>query len=726
MGLALAAATAVLYATAATASPESDAAAAIDAAWNAAGGDASQLGPRDGGVYPAGAGFGQNFAGGAIFFSPATGARTMHGAILEKYRALGGPAESDLGFPKIDEGPGRVSPESRNSTFNAGDNPVIFWTPETGAWVVRGAINAAWDQVGGSSGILGVPIEDESYDGDVVTQRFTGGLLSFDTRTRTFTTEPPELAGQLADLNIPSDPASAIAAAWRANGGADGPLGARAGGPYPIGAGGTAQDFAGGKVFYTPETGAFAVTGDILAKYESAGGPAGDFGFPVASEADGGVPDSRVQAFSAPDNPVIFWTPDHGAVIVGGAMKAAWDELGGATGELGVPTGDQNTEGTTVTQQFSGGELAWNSADNTFSSDPANLAESLAGLEVPNAPVPSTPPAAPEPADEGGVTWQNWWLWWIIPLALLLLGSLYAWMAMSKRRSDRSEPDFDEDADDARYDTRYGEDARYGEDPHDGHEGHEDFRGESSRWSSRSDFAETDDDGYDDGGYDEGGNYGKGGYLAPPVWSEREAEPATTRFDELGDDGLFTHHGGVQDSGPAHLDDDFEEPIADEDPDAVDTAPTRVVGATDDQPEPSGGRHSAFGDESRRSWDAPEDDDYLPGPGSLFAPVYGAAPPPAPEYTDDVRFGAHAEAPAPPEPAEQDRDAGPPPDAGAPPAIHLPLDDPHRAPDGYPIKGSMRTGRYHVPGTPGYDETVAEIWFASPELAEANGFSRAD
>jgi hypothetical protein len=38
----------------------------------------------------------------------------------------------------------------------------------------------------------------------------------------------------------------------------------------------------------------------------------------------------------------------------------------------------------------------------------------------------------------------------------------------------------------------------------------------------------------------------------------------------------------------------------------------------------------------------------------------------------------------------------------------------------------MRTGRYHVPGTPGYDETVAEIWFASPELAEANGFSRAD
>ena len=164
----------------ARATPETDAGDAIDQAWEAAGGDASPLGASDGGVYAAGNGFGQNFAGGAIFFSPDTGAKVMYGAILDKYRGLGGPADSDLGFPNIDEGPGRISPASRNTTFSAADNPVIFWTPDTGAWVVRGPINAAWDRLGGSAGALGAPIADETYDGDVVTQKFTGGQMSFD------------------------------------------------------------------------------------------------------------------------------------------------------------------------------------------------------------------------------------------------------------------------------------------------------------------------------------------------------------------------------------------------------------------------------------------------------------------------------------------------------------------------------------------------------------------
>ena len=41
----------------------------------------------------------------------------------------------------------------------AADNPVIFWTPDTGARVVRGPINAAWDKLGGSAGQLGVPAD---------------------------------------------------------------------------------------------------------------------------------------------------------------------------------------------------------------------------------------------------------------------------------------------------------------------------------------------------------------------------------------------------------------------------------------------------------------------------------------------------------------------------------------------------------------------------------------
>ena len=262
LGLVTAVAALALVVPVAGATPESDADAAIDQAWTAAGGDASPLGARDGGVYAAGAGFGQNFAGGEIFFSPDTGAKIMYGVILDKYRALGGPADGDLGFPNIDEGPGKISADSRNSTFSAADNPVIFWTPDTGAWVVRGAINAAWDKLGGSAGVLGVPTDDETYDGDVVTQKFSGGQLAFDRSDKTFTTEPPELAGQLGDVQIPGDATSAINAAYRAAGGGPlGPLGARQGDQFTIGPDGVGQAFAGGKIFYSPATGAHVVSG---------------------------------------------------------------------------------------------------------------------------------------------------------------------------------------------------------------------------------------------------------------------------------------------------------------------------------------------------------------------------------------------------------------------------------------------------------------------------------
>src|SRR6187455_3452721 len=178
-----------LLAPVAAATPESDADGAITAAWQAAGGDAGPLGPKDGGVYPAGEGFGQNFPGGKIFFTPATGAHVMTGAILDKYMSLGGPADGDLGFPTIDEGAGKA-PDSRNTTFSAADNPVIFWTPDTGARVVRGAVNAAWDKLGGSAGVLGVPTDDETYSGDEVSQTFSGGQVTWNRKTNAFTTAP--------------------------------------------------------------------------------------------------------------------------------------------------------------------------------------------------------------------------------------------------------------------------------------------------------------------------------------------------------------------------------------------------------------------------------------------------------------------------------------------------------------------------------------------------------
>jgi large subunit ribosomal protein L17 len=52
---------------------------------------------------------------------------------------------------------------------------------------------------------------------------------------------------------------------------------------------------------------------------------------------------------------------------------------------------------------------------------------------------------------------------------------------------------------------------------------------------------------------------------------------------------------------------------------------------------------------------------------------------------------------------------------------HAPLDD-GSAPEGFTIKGNADSMKYHTPESQWYDQTVAEVWFATTEAAEAAGF----
>lgn len=668
-GAAVGAAAAVLAAPAVFASPESDAADAITQAWEAAGGSGSIVGGRDGDVYQVGSGYGQEFTDGKIFFSPQSGAHLMAGAILDKYESLGGPADSDLGFPNINEVPGLIGPDSRVSTFDASDKPAIFWTPDTGAWAVRGAINAAWDKLGGSAGPLGVPTADETYEGDVVSQKFTGGDLSWNFKTNTFTTTPAELAADLAGLDVPRDPTTMINQAWRSSGGLGGPLGARQGEQTPIGDGGAAQGYAGGKIFYTPETGAYALTGAILSKYESLGGPTGDLGLPIGAEVEGGAPNSRISPFSAADKPVIFWTPDTGAVVVRGPINAAWEKLGGAGGTLGAPTGEQSVNGDVISQDFSGGQISWNTATKEFSTTPPELAADLSDLELP-ADVTQAPSGGPvDGSSDGGTAWRWWWLAIIIPL-LLVFALLAVWAQRRSTAVGRHE------------EPGYGGGSESGQDRWPGDGG-------PSSWSAPA--FDSDEDAIDTAPTRvpteaELAEFGETGEAPEaPEWDVERSMRWEETWD--GDSEAGRHSAGGP--GASAWQFDFGEGTPRRRHAVTEMAGEEVVG------------------EEMTLWPSGEGADVVVDEVVEERDHEGFR---REEYRGD--FFAAEEAPS------ED-------DASWRPAIHLPLADPFEPPEGYFIKANTHSGLYYTPESVLYDNTVPEVWFASEEVAQANGFVRA-
>lgn len=102
-----------------------------------------------------------HFDGGDIYWSAATDAREIHGAIRDRWLALGG-AGSVLGLPTSDEC-GVQGANPQGGRFNRFANGgFIYWTPATGAWDVYGAIYNEWSSRGGPLGPLGFPVSGET------------------------------------------------------------------------------------------------------------------------------------------------------------------------------------------------------------------------------------------------------------------------------------------------------------------------------------------------------------------------------------------------------------------------------------------------------------------------------------------------------------------------------------------------------------------------------------
>ncbi|WP_158579920.1 LGFP repeat-containing protein [Geodermatophilus marinus] len=114
-------------------------------------------------------------------------------------------------------------------------------------------------------------------------------------------------------------------------------LGTPVGTPYAV-AGGRAQEYTAGTVYWSAATGAHEVHGWVRDTYRRLGGPTGFLGFPVTDEqaaADG------VGAFSHFQGGSVYSTPGTGAHEVHGWIRDRWTGLGGARGFLGYPLTDE-------------------------------------------------------------------------------------------------------------------------------------------------------------------------------------------------------------------------------------------------------------------------------------------------------------------------------------------------------------------------------------------------
>ena len=121
-----------------------------------------------------GAGRYAHFQGGSIYWTPATGAHAVQGAVRERWWRLQ-TEQGGLGYPLSDE---LVASDGigRFSRFESGE---IHFSPSTGAHDIRGPILVEWVRQGAERGRLGYPLTGEYDVPEGRQSTFQGGSLRF-------------------------------------------------------------------------------------------------------------------------------------------------------------------------------------------------------------------------------------------------------------------------------------------------------------------------------------------------------------------------------------------------------------------------------------------------------------------------------------------------------------------------------------------------------------------
>jgi hypothetical protein len=253
---------------------------AIEARWVALQGTPSDLGPklappmdkprdvRNGqGVL---LGRVQDFTAGSIFWSEATGAWDVRGAVRDRYLAGGGPAGS-LGFPR--GAAAGIATGGEQQVFTGGR---IYWSAATGAHALQGAVLTRY-LAGGTAALLKLPTTDETAVTGGTKTVFEGGhIYRSGVGARVvrgaFLSTYLAVGGSTGALGLPTSEEMAAQVA-----------GARM------------TVFAKGRIYWSSKTGAKAVYGTILAKYLAMGGERAYLGLPKSNEY--AVPGGRRSSF---------------------------------------------------------------------------------------------------------------------------------------------------------------------------------------------------------------------------------------------------------------------------------------------------------------------------------------------------------------------------------------------------------------------------------------------
>ncbi|OYO24446.1 hypothetical protein CGZ93_03375 [Enemella dayhoffiae] len=298
-------------------------------------------GLKDGGCF-------QRFEKGTIYWSPKTGAHLVVGAILDRWSQLKNETGT-LGYPTSSEICG-LRDGGCVQHFQGG---LMYWSPKSGAYFVRGAIYNKFASLDWERGFLGYPVGDEICglpDGGCV-QLFQGGLVYWSPDT-----DAHFVRGAIYDKFASLD--------WER-----GFLG------YPVSDeicglrdGGCVQLFKGGLLYWSPNTGTHFVRGAIYDRYAASGWEGGPFGYPVTDEICGLRDGGCYQRFQREDGH-IYWSSASGAWSVQGAIFGHWASTGWEAGRLGYPVGGETCSDVNgareCVQQFQRGRVIWNSRFGT-------------------------------------------------------------------------------------------------------------------------------------------------------------------------------------------------------------------------------------------------------------------------------------------------------------------------------------------------------------------------